>query len=387
MLSFLRSILSSLRRPTAPKSRCMPRLEGLESREVPAVNLGAAGDFGVLGLNNTEINANNATVTGDVGVSRGGQLTAKAHATVTGEVHAFSRGLYSGPGKLSGVVKIDPTLLGRANADARNASSEAAALTPTQVVRSVNQPITLTGNGGLNVISVRGDVKQSITLTGGPNDVFIINISGSLDLGGKEGLGVAGGVTAGHVLYNITGSNGVSTKANTSVHGTILAPRASMDLNGTFVGGIIGGGRSIALSGRTEVREVPFAAPSGEPTPEPTPTPVPPDVMPPTSLASLSGHVYYDGDMSGARDASEAGLANWMVMLSGTDSVGNAVSLSATTGDDGSYSFTGLEAGTYQISVMQMGAWSATGPSMIESISLSGGQQGTGHDFGEVLLV
>jgi hypothetical protein len=115
-------------------------------------------------------------------------------------------------------------------------------------------------------------------------------------------------------------------------------------------------------------------------------------------VASLSGHVYFDSDMSATMDGGEAGQAGWTVVLSGTDYLGNAVYLTATTGDDGSYTFDGLKAGDYRLHVEQMGAWDATAPTVgsvggttlddqtVGSISLAAGVQGTGYDFGEFLF-
>ena len=45
----------------------------------------------------------------------------------------------------------------------------------------------------------------------------------------------------------------------------------------------------------------------------------------------------------------EAGFAGQPVLLSGTDDLGRAVSLSATTDADGNFSFAGLRSGTYTL--------------------------------------
>jgi hypothetical protein len=88
----------------------------------------------------------------------------------------------------------------------------------------------------------------------------------------------------------------------------------------------------------------------------------------------------------GLRDADEAGIGNWIVMLSGP------VNASAVTDAAGNYSFTGLPAGTYTVCESQRYGWSQTGP-LTESACTSGygytivitaGQVLTLLDFGNV---
>ncbi|WP_394762659.1 SdrD B-like domain-containing protein [Phenylobacterium sp.] len=60
--------------------------------------------------------------------------------------------------------------------------------------------------------------------------------------------------------------------------------------------------------------------------------------------ASVAGFVYVDGNNNGSKDAGEAGIAGVSVRLTGTDSVGNAVDRTTTTGADGAYAFAGVAA-------------------------------------------
>ena len=93
------------------------------------------------------------------------------------------------------------------------------------------------------------------SLSGGPDDVFIVNVTGTLTLGGSTKLGVAGGVTGNHVLYNFTGKAGltITTHVDNVVVGTLLAPTYSFSLDGAFVGEIIGGGKTISLKSGSDV--------------------------------------------------------------------------------------------------------------------------------------
>ncbi|KPF43260.1 hypothetical protein D621_20060 [beta proteobacterium AAP51] len=128
------------------------------------------------------------------------------------------------------------------------------------------------------------------------------------------------------------------------------------------------------------------------------------------TLAALAGSVYQDTGAgtaanfdNGTRDAGEAGIANVPVTLSGTDVLGNAVSLSTTTDASGNYSFDGLiAAGAAGYTVTQGAippaagsfidgrdtAGSAGGSTssndVIASVALAAGQQASGYLFGEL---
>jgi len=61
-------------------------------------------------------------------------------------------------------------------------SAALAALTPTQTISSdITTGVTFTGNGGLNVIALNGQINlntgNNLTFAGGANDTFVINIA------------------------------------------------------------------------------------------------------------------------------------------------------------------------------------------------------------------
>ncbi len=356
---------TTTRRPVRPARNWRPALEHLEDRLQPAfAGLGTAAGFGVLGLQNTWILNNKAVVAGNAGVSQGGFLLNMPASTVSGDVREAAAGLYLNLGKQGGAVISDAAGMATADADALKASSEAAALKPTQSFARINKPTTVKGNGGVNVIAVNGDVKDSLTLSGTAKDVFIVNVSGNLNLSGKETLGLAGGVTASHVLFNFTGGNG-SVQADSAVYGTLLAPGYAFSLSGTVTGEVIGS-KLISLNAGAKVNFAPFLAPA------------------PAQGATLSGHVLDDGGnpMSG-------------VTVNLYNDAGNLVG-SATTDDSGAYSFTNLAAGTYTLKqVVPAGYFSSYSTAgtvngvadgiedgeSIGSIALKAGDSGVGYDF------
>jgi len=111
---------------------------------------------------------------------------------------------------------------------------------------------------------------------------------------------------------------------------------------------------------------------------------------------SLSGVVYIDVDNDGVRDTGEFGIPGVVVRLTGTAS-GDAVEASLLTDNNGAYSFTELEAGTYQITEQQPVAMvdgkdttaatgATTGNDVFSNIALADDQSITGNNFGELRL-
>ena len=100
-------------------------------------------------------------------------------------------------------------------------SSTAAALTPTQTFTTISGTQTITGNGGLNVIKVTSLSNPTLTISGGPNDIFVINVSGSFSTNRPMTLV---GVTASQILWNLTGTGTVlQTSGGNVLYGIFLA--------------------------------------------------------------------------------------------------------------------------------------------------------------------
>jgi hypothetical protein len=112
--------------------------------------------------------------------------------------------------------------------------------------------------------------------------------------------------------------------------------------------------------------------------------------------ASISGSVYEEWDHVDGFSAGDAAVANVEVDLTGTDSQGNAVSLTVFTDANGNYTFNGLRPGTYSISkvtpdgfndrsphvgTVNGSADGAQGVSSIMNITLAGGDVGINYNF------
>ena len=97
--------------------------------------------------------------------------------------------------------------------------------------------------------------------------------------------------------------------------------------------------------------------------------------------SSITGHKYNDKNRNGKLDAGEQGLKGVAITLTGKEAASGATFTRKTvTADDGSYSFTNLNYGTYSVSEVVPSGWEATAPITIDG-DLPMGQQATGLDF------
>lgn len=223
----------------------------------PAVDLGAAGTFGLLGLEGVKISMSHARsgVTGDVGLGPGG-------------VQNFSNGF------ITGTFFVDPTadnnkgnnvVIGGGTvvqdltgpvSDALAAAAQAGALVPTQTFGVIDQALTIVGNGGLNVIAVEGiqfsSATDKLTLEGGASDVFVIQVAGSVKLSHKlSAIQVSGALSESRVLFYLPGGGTpLSLSGGAKVVGTFLVPNGKVTLSpGTVTGAVIAGGDVALPSG------------------------------------------------------------------------------------------------------------------------------------------
>lgn len=93
--------------------------------------------------------------------------------------------------------------------------------------------------------------------------------------------------------------------------------------------------------------------------------------------ASISGNVYNDSNDDGIRQPEEGGFANVTVELTGTDDLGNPVTLTTTTDANGKYTFENLRPGTYVVTEPNQPAETLNGKTTAGSTGGTGGNPST----------
>ena len=112
------------------------------------------------------------------------------------------------------------------------------------------------------------------------------------------------------------------------------------------------------------------------------------------ALSSLSGFVYVDTVFNGIKDPVEFGLKNAVVILTGTDDLGNNISQETRTDVDGYYIFSNLLPGTYTLRELQPWAFidgldtigtpgGTTSNDKFSNIKLPAQFNGVDNNFGE----
>ena len=111
--------------------------------------------------------------------------------------------------------------------------------------------------------------------------------------------------------------------------------------------------------------------------------------------SSIGGYVYYDANNDGTFQGTESPIPGTTVTLTGTDDLGNPVTMSMATLADGSYLFSGLRPGTYQLTETQPAAYldgkdtigtpgGTTSNDQFSNIALPAGFNGVNNNFGEI---
>ena len=191
-----------------------------------AIDLGEAGSYTVLGLTDVKIiiDDRDTGVVGDVGLGPNGDQDLK-DGFIAGTLFIDPSAENANPDTdvQGGIVVQD---LAPAVADALQASSDAADLAPTQTFGEIKEPQTIESDGQLTVIAVdKIDLNDGevLTLRGGPDDQFVVNISDSLKVDNNSGIQLDG-LQASNVLFNLTKQDGIGEiKKGSSASGIFLA--------------------------------------------------------------------------------------------------------------------------------------------------------------------
>ena len=234
------------------------------------VSLGAAAQYTLLTVpGDSTLNISAAGVIGDVGVGTGGHIALFGSSQINGDVFlstTIAQQFTVIDGGINGTVLEHQASVDTAIADAVAASNTAAALAPTQSFGSIFTNTTVFGNGGLNVVQINGDVNlnnASLLFFGGPSDIFIVNVSGTMILNGSGFVSPSAGTWDTHVLLNFTGSGTITSTGHPTVNATILAPHQTANLSGTFGSIYAGASLNVGLFGAAKVHATPFVPTPG----------------------------------------------------------------------------------------------------------------------------
>lgn len=178
-------------------------------------DLGAAASFSILGLDNAKVNIQTSVNdSGTVGIGAGGTLHVQGNSALkatsvlqdpTATVQ-IDKGASLTPMPTSGSFSSIQSAALAANAFF-------AGLTPTQTFSApINSGLTLTGNGGQNVIAVNGQVNLNnsgnLTISGGPGDFFVFNIAAGQNFQLQNGSSIVlNGISPSQVVFNFLGNS------------------------------------------------------------------------------------------------------------------------------------------------------------------------------------
>jgi hypothetical protein len=172
------------------------------------VDLGSAGGFAILSKSGiTDVYS--SAIVGDVGSSpiTGAAIGLKCDE-VTGTVYTVNAG---GPA----CRVVDPTHLTASVGAMETAYNDAAGrVLPDVLNLGAGEIGGLTLTPGLYKWTTGVSISDDVTLSGGPNDVFILQIAGNLREASAKSVTLAGGVQAKNVFWQTAGAVSIGTTAH-----------------------------------------------------------------------------------------------------------------------------------------------------------------------------
>jgi hypothetical protein len=215
------------------------------------LDLGTDADYAFIDLGTTTLGWNSGPLAGNVLFGQG--LTVNTSGgnnggLSNGGVIQYDNTVIANPSPPgSGLQNPPPTQLvststtANALTTAQNVSNFASSLSATQTFGNISGPTTITGTSGTNVIDVANIQNAPLTINGPSNAQFVFNVSGQIQT--NQTMTLTGGVTAGNVLFNLTGSSGsvLQTSGGDALVGTFLATRggqfqfSELNLNGELI--------------------------------------------------------------------------------------------------------------------------------------------------------
>jgi hypothetical protein len=206
---------------------------------------------------------NLATVNGNAGISANGTFKMSAPSFINGRLDLDSGVTtdIADPSHIGGGVHTGVNL-SAAQALVFWASNILKNLAADYTLGDVTTAQSFASTGEVTVIDLNSLTlggSNSITLTGGPNDVFVLNIAGKLALTGSSIIG-AGAIDPSHILVNLydnSGSLGTAAHIGNVINGSVLIPFDDATFHSMNGATWAGDGLITFMSGAT-VQGVPF---------------------------------------------------------------------------------------------------------------------------------
>ena len=216
---------------TTPDASAGPVASAVVAPQAP-VNLGTAGAFAILAKTGvTDVYA--SAITGDVGAS---PITGAAIGLVCPEVTGT---IYSVNAAGPACKVTNPAYLTGAVSNMETAYTDAAGrAVPDQVNLGAGEIGGLTLTPGLYKWGTSVSISNDVTLTGGPNDVWIFQIAGNLTQASAKNVTLAGGAQAKNVFWQVAGSAVIGTTAHFEgaiLSKTLIAMKTGASTNGSLL--------------------------------------------------------------------------------------------------------------------------------------------------------
>ncbi len=214
------------------------------------VSLGTAGNFVILAKSGIST-VPTSVVTGDIGVSP------IASGAITGfSLILDSTGIFSTSGQVIGKVYAadytspTPSILTIAVSDMLTAYNDAAGRTlPDYIELGAGNISGMTLTPGLYKWSTGLLINSDVTLNGGPDDVWIFQIAGTLDISAAKHIILSGGALAKNIFWVVAGQTALGT---TSVfNGNILDQTSIVVNTGATVNGRLLAQTAVTLDSST----------------------------------------------------------------------------------------------------------------------------------------
>ncbi|OIO54060.1 MAG: hypothetical protein COX57_13620 [Alphaproteobacteria bacterium CG_4_10_14_0_2_um_filter_63_37] len=218
------------------------------------VNLRTAGDFVVLtktGITNVHTSA----ITGNIGSS---PITAAAMdnvfcSEITGTIFGADAG-YTGSGAVTcfAGASADNTLVANAVLDMGTAYTDAAGRTTPDFTELYAGDISgRTLAPGLYKWGTGVSINTNVTLSGGPNDVWVFQIAGDLTQANGTSVFLTGGAVPKNIFWQVGGGTGVAIGTTAHLEGIVLAEKGITVNTGATVNGRLLAQTAVTLDSNT----------------------------------------------------------------------------------------------------------------------------------------